>query len=242
MPSNETHFERISRVFKELSSIVANISCFVGEKHENPRFIGNKILFFDESYMILILTCRDKRMLSNATSFERIPRVFKELSSNTPKISCSLGERQGNQSFFESKIFFFKERYMFLMLTCRVKRMISNATGLKSVTWIFKELLSIIATISSSVDERHKNQSFIWNKWLFFSERCMFLILTCRVKRILSNANSFERIAQVCKDSSSNISETSCSLRETHESKISSKIKYSSPKNACFWCWIVESN
>ena len=124
MQSNATRLKRTSWVFQELSSIVAKISCFIGEKHENPSFIENKILFFDESDMILLLTYRDKRMLSNATSFERISIVFKELSSNTPRISCTLGERQENPSFFESKILFFKERYMFLMLICRVKRMI----------------------------------------------------------------------------------------------------------------------
>ena len=64
MLSIENSFEGITRVFKELSSIVHKISWFVGELHENRRFFENKRLFLKETLMFLWCACRVQRMLS----------------------------------------------------------------------------------------------------------------------------------------------------------------------------------
>ena len=46
MVSTETSFEGLTRVSKDLSSIVPRISCYVCEKHESRRFCENERLFF----------------------------------------------------------------------------------------------------------------------------------------------------------------------------------------------------
>mgnify|MGYP004584054301 CR=1 FL=1 len=92
MVSIETSFERITRVFKELSWIISKISCSVGEMHENRRFFLNKSLFLKEPQMFLCSACRVQRMISIRTSFEGIARVFKELSWIIPKYGVPLAK------------------------------------------------------------------------------------------------------------------------------------------------------
>ena len=123
-------------------------------------------LCFQPTYMFLWLTCRVKQMLSNATREKQISWVFNELSSTISKISYSVSERHENRSFFENKRLFFKKRYMFLMLSSRVKRMLSNSTSLKPIYWVFKELSSIIPKISCSgrSDFQWKINRFVSNE------------------------------------------------------------------------------
>ena len=49
--SNEACSEEITRVFKELSSIIPKILCSVGEMSENRRFNENKSLFLTETHV-----------------------------------------------------------------------------------------------------------------------------------------------------------------------------------------------
>ena len=140
--------------------------------------------------MLLMLTWRVKRVLWYVTSLKRISWVLKELLSIISKMTCSADERHDSRRFFENKILFFYERYMFLVLACWDKRMLSNATCLKQISWLFKQLSLIIAKISCSVSNSHENRCSFVNKSLFFNERFMFLSLPCRVKRMLSNATS----------------------------------------------------
>ena len=132
-------------------------------------------------------------MLWYATSLNKISWVFKELTSIISKITCSADEKHDSRRFFENKVLFFNERYMFLVLACWNKRMLSNATHLKRISLIFKQLSLIIAKISCSVCDRHENRCSFVNKSLFFNERFMFFSLTCRVKWMLSNAKSSKR-------------------------------------------------
>ena len=82
MLSIETSFEGMTRVFNELSTIIHKISCSVGEMHENRCFFDNSSLFLTEARMFLRSASSVQRMLSIKTSFERITRVFKELSQD----------------------------------------------------------------------------------------------------------------------------------------------------------------
>ena len=122
MLSIENSFEGITLVFKELSPIIHKMSCSVGEMHENRRFFENKSLFLTETHMFLCSTCRVKLILSNEANFDTITRVFKELLSIVPKISCFVGEMHKNRRFFESKSLFLKETHMCLCSAGRVLR------------------------------------------------------------------------------------------------------------------------
>ena len=97
--SNDASFEGITRVFKQLSSIIPKMSFSVGALRENRHFWGNKSLFLTETDMFLRSACRVQRTLSNAARFEEITRVFKELSTIIPKISWSFGEMHENLHF-----------------------------------------------------------------------------------------------------------------------------------------------
>ena len=149
MLSNAISLKRRSSDFKELLfKSISKISCSVGESRGNQHFIGNKGLYFNERYMSLMLSCRVKQMQSNATRLKRTSWVYQEFSSIISKITCSVGGRHEIWGFFEIKKLFFNQSYMFLISTCRVKRTLSNASWLKRLSWVFKELSLIIAKIS----------------------------------------------------------------------------------------------
>ena len=112
--SIQTSFKWLTRVLRELSTIITKISCSVGVLHENRRFFRNKSLFLKGTNMFLSSACRVHRFLSIQTSFEAITRVFKELSTNIPKISCSVGELQETGRLFENKSIFLTETHMYL--------------------------------------------------------------------------------------------------------------------------------
>ena len=59
--------------------------------HEKRRFFVNKLLFLTETHTFLFSACRVQRILSIQTSFKGTTRVFRELSSIIPNISCSVG-------------------------------------------------------------------------------------------------------------------------------------------------------
>ena len=103
MLSIENSFEGITRVFIELSTIIHKISCSVGDMHENRRFFEISSLFLTETHMFLLSACSVQRILSFETSFKGIARVYRELSTIIPKISCSVGEMHENRRFFENK-------------------------------------------------------------------------------------------------------------------------------------------
>ena len=98
MVSTETSFEGLTRVSKDLSSIVPRISCYVCEKHESRRCFENERLFPEETNMFLWSACRVFRMLPIDTSFEGITRDFKEVSSIVPKYRVPL--RRARKSTF----------------------------------------------------------------------------------------------------------------------------------------------
>ena len=112
---------------------------------DNRRFFLNKSLFLKDPHMFLSSAGRVQRMLSIETSFERITRVFKELSWIIPKISCSVGEMHENRSFFLNKSLFLKEPHMFLCSDCRVQQILSIQTCFEGITRVFKQLSWIIA-------------------------------------------------------------------------------------------------
>ena len=162
------------------------------------------------------------------------------LSSIISKISWFVGERHKNRCIFKNKILFFNERYMFLVLACWDKRMLSNATCLKQISWLFKQLSLIIAEISCSVSDRRENRSSFVNKSLFFNERLMFLSLTCRVKQMLSNATSSKRYLFfhiVIIDHSQN---TVFRSRGQENRRFFENKYYSSANDTCFWGHLVE--
>ena len=103
---------------------IQNFVCdLVGERHEN--WLSSRIkdyLSTKDKYLWVWLVELNE---SNATSSERIYPVFKELSSTIAKIWCSVyvDERNEDRSFFEYKRLFLSKRFMFLWLTCRIKRM-----------------------------------------------------------------------------------------------------------------------
>ena len=68
----------------------SQISCSVGEMHENWRFFLNKSLFLKEAHVFLCSTCRVQRILSIENSFEGITRGFKGLLWIIPELSCPL--------------------------------------------------------------------------------------------------------------------------------------------------------
>ena len=70
--SIQTSFKGLTRVLKELSSIITKITCYVGVLHENRRFFKNKSSFLKETNMFLSSACRVQRMLSNEANFEGI--------------------------------------------------------------------------------------------------------------------------------------------------------------------------
>ena len=124
--------------------------------------------------MFLILTSRVKRMLWNATRFERISVVFKETSSIISKLQCIVVDLHENQNFFENKTLFFNKRYMFLTLTCRDTNAIEWDQFEANVS-SFPESSSIISKISCSVGEMQENRSLFVGKGLFFNDIYMFL-------------------------------------------------------------------
>ena len=98
--SIQISFEGITRVFEELSSIIYKISCSVGEMHENRGFFKIKSVILKETH--LCSDCIVNQILSNEDRIEGITRVFKELSTIIPKISCSVGEMYDHRRFFEN--------------------------------------------------------------------------------------------------------------------------------------------
>ena len=90
--SNEASFDGITDVFKEFSTTILKISCSVGEIKECRRFFESESFFLTETHMFLRSVYRVQRNLSNMANFEGITRVFKELSTIIPLISCSVGE------------------------------------------------------------------------------------------------------------------------------------------------------
>ena len=89
---------------------------------------------------------------------------------------------------------FLKERYMFLLLPCRVKRMLSNETRFERISRVFKKLSSIIAKIfwSTWSGKRHENRSFFENKRLFSKKHtclcsCFLKLNECYRVRIALN-------------------------------------------------------
>ena len=177
MLSIETSFKGITRVWKELWSIITKISSSVVEMHENRRFFENKSLFLKETHMSWCFACRVQRMLSIETSFVGITRVFKALSSFAPKISWSVGEMHENWGFSENKRLFLKETHLFFCIACRVKRLLSNETSFEWIIPVFKKLTSIATKISSSVFEMHENRRFFENKYYFSKKQTCFCVL-----------------------------------------------------------------
>ena len=88
-------------------------------------------------------------------------------------------------TFFHYKTWYFNKRYMFLVCTCTVKRVLCNVTRPKQISCVFNALSSFISKISCSVSERQGNRRFFENewflKWNFFS-RSMQLWPGCNEK------------------------------------------------------------
>ena len=108
-----------------------------------------------------------------------------------------------NRRFLENKSLFLEETHMVFCSASRVQRMLSIQTCFEGITRVFFERSSILTKTSGSVREMHENRRFFENKSLFLQETHMVLCSATRVQRMLSIADSIERITRVFRESSS---------------------------------------
>ena len=128
---------------------------------KNDRCFCGLLVEFNECYRL--------------TSFDGITRVFNQLSSFIPKLTCCVGERHGNSRFFENKRLFLKGRYKLLWSTCRVQRMLSIETSFWGITLVFKSYHRSYPKYCFPWTGRHENRRFFENEILFLKERYMCL-------------------------------------------------------------------
>ena len=155
---------RLLIIFEEICAKFSRLLNLVVARPENRRFFENNSFFFSGRYMFLCLACRVKQLLSNATSLIKISWFFKALWTIISKISCSVGKFRENRRFFENNRLFYNERYIFLCFTCRVKRMLSNATCFARIRWVFIELSTIISKISCSGSFEFREKTIVFSE------------------------------------------------------------------------------
>ena len=88
----ETSFEGITRVFKELSSIIPKTSFSIVEMHDNRRFSLNKSLFLKEPHMFLCSACRVNECYRLRHVLKEDNEVSKSYQQSYPKYRYPFAE------------------------------------------------------------------------------------------------------------------------------------------------------